>query len=158
MAIDKAIGQAPLGLDENLLLGQEMEPDIEIEIEDPERVSIEAGGIKIEIEPDEGGDDFNANLAEEMDGIVEQLRACGFSPDFENFSGPGITMDFFDANSLVELTTDYLMALSGVIAVFYNFAEEHSTDPRLVAIGNQMQATSSVVLNDLYLLQAWAGF
>ena len=67
MAIDKAIGQAPLGLDESLLLGQEMEPDIEIEIEDPERVSIEAGGIKIEIEPDEGGDDFNANLAEEMD-------------------------------------------------------------------------------------------
>ena len=50
------------------------------------------------------------------------------------------------------------MALSGVIAVFYNFCEEHSTDPRLVAIGNQMQATSSVVLNDLYLLQAWAGF
>jgi hypothetical protein len=56
-----------MGLDENLLLGQEMEPDIEIEIEDPERVSIEAGGIKIEIEPDENGDDFNANLAEEMD-------------------------------------------------------------------------------------------
>jgi hypothetical protein len=49
------------------------------------------------------------------------------------------------------------MALSGVIAVFYNFCEEHSTDPRLVAIGNQMQATSSVVLNNLYLLQAWAG-
>jgi hypothetical protein len=67
MAIDKALGQAPMGLDENLLLGQEMEPDIEIEIEDPERVSIEAGGVKIEIEPDENGDDFNANLAEEMD-------------------------------------------------------------------------------------------
>jgi hypothetical protein len=76
MAIDKAIGQAPLGLDENLLLGQEMEPDIEIEIEDPERVSIEAGGIKIEIEPDEGGDDFNANLAEDMDeGELTEL--CG---------------------------------------------------------------------------------
>jgi hypothetical protein len=53
-----------------------MEPDIEIEIEDPERVSIEAGGIKIEIEPDEGGDDFNANLAEEMDeGELTEL--CG---------------------------------------------------------------------------------
>ena len=67
MPIDKAIGQAPMGLDENLLLGQEMEPDIEIEIEDPERVSIEAGDIKIEIEPGEEDDDFNANLAEEMD-------------------------------------------------------------------------------------------
>jgi len=68
MAIDKAIGQAPMGLDKNLLLGQEMEPDIEIEIEDPERVSIEAGGIKIEIEPgEEYSDDFNTNLAEELD-------------------------------------------------------------------------------------------
>ena len=76
MAIDKAIGQAPLGLDENLLLGQEMEPDIEIEIEDPERVSIEAGGIEIEIEPDENGDDFNANLAEEMDED-ELTQLCG---------------------------------------------------------------------------------
>ena len=76
MAIDKAIGQAPMGLNENLLLGQEMEPDIEIEIEDPERVSIEAGGIKIEIEPDEGGDDFNANLAEEMDE-AELTELCG---------------------------------------------------------------------------------
>ena len=76
MAIDKAIGQAPMGLDENLLLGQEMEPDIEIEIEDPERVSIEAGGINIEIEPDEGGDDFNANLAEEMDED-ELTELCG---------------------------------------------------------------------------------
>jgi len=77
MAIDKAIGQAPMGLDENLLLGQEMEPDIEIEIEDPERVSIEAGGIKIEIDPDEeSDDDFNANLAEDMDeGQLTEL--CG---------------------------------------------------------------------------------
>jgi len=68
MAIDKAIGQAPMGLDENLLLGQEMEPDIEIEIEDPERVSIGIDGQPIlEIEKEEMDDDFNANLAEEMD-------------------------------------------------------------------------------------------
>jgi hypothetical protein len=66
-------------------------------------------------------------------------------------------MEFFDANSLIDLNIDYCMALNGAIAIFYGFCEEHSTDPRLVAIGNQMQATSSVVLNDLYLLQAWAG-
>jgi hypothetical protein len=47
MAIDKALNQAPLGM----LMGTEMaepemmKPDIEIEIEDPEkRVSIETGG------------------------------------------------------------------------------------------------------------------
>jgi hypothetical protein len=103
-------------------------------------------------------DRIYGDLAGEMDAVVEQLRACGFSPDFDNFSGPGITMDFFDANSLVDLVTDFVMALSGAIGMFYGFCEEHSKDPRLVAVGNQMQATSSVVLNDLYLLQAWAGF
>jgi hypothetical protein len=97
------------------------------------------------------------DLGELMDSLVEQLRACGFSPDFDNFTGPGITMDFFDAASLIDLNTDYLMALSGVIKTFYQFSEENSQDPRLVAIGNQMQSMSSVVLNDLYLLQAAAG-
>jgi len=65
MAIDKALNQAPMGLqDEDLAM---MEPDIEIEIEDPESVKIKTGGLEIEIEPGEDGDDFNANLAEEMD-------------------------------------------------------------------------------------------
>jgi len=74
MAIDKALNQAPMGLqDEDLMMA---EPDIEIEIEDPESVSIKTGGIEIEIEKDEDGDDFNANLAEEMDeGELTEL--CG---------------------------------------------------------------------------------
>ena len=65
MAIDKALGQAPMGL--NL---EEMsdEPAIEIEIEDPEAVRIGIDGQPIlEIEKEEMDDDFNANLAEEMD-------------------------------------------------------------------------------------------
>jgi hypothetical protein len=41
MAIDKALNQAPLGLSE---MAEDMEPAIEIEIEDPESVSIKAGG------------------------------------------------------------------------------------------------------------------
>ena len=44
------------------------EPDIEIAIEDPEKVSIEMGGLEIEIEPGkESNEDFNANLAEDME-------------------------------------------------------------------------------------------
>lgn len=93
-----------------------------------------------------------------QDANIEQLRACGFNPDFNLFSGPGISMEYFDANSLIDLNIDYLMALSSGIAMFYQFAEENKQDPRLVAIGNQMQAMSSVVLNDLYLLQAAHGF
>jgi hypothetical protein len=70
MAIYKALNQAPLGM----MMGTEMEkpemmePDIEIEIEDPEKVSIEMGGLEIEIEPGaEDDDEFSANLVEEMD-------------------------------------------------------------------------------------------
>ena len=98
------------------------------------------------------------DLSDLMDPLVEQLRACGFNAEFEQFQGPGIMMEFYDCKSLVELTLDYLMSLSGTLAVFYRFAEEHDHDPRLVAIANQLQATSSVVLSDMFLLQAYLGY
>ena len=64
MAIEKSLSQAPMGLDDVLTA----EPDIEIEIEDPERVSIEMGGLEVILEPGkESDEDFNANLAESMD-------------------------------------------------------------------------------------------
>jgi len=90
-----------------------------------------------------------------MDPLIEQLRACGFNPDFDLFKGPGISMEYYDCHSTAELVLDYLMALSGTIALYYNFCEEHSKDPRLVAIGNQMQSMSSVILTDCYLLQSY---
>ena len=66
MAIDKAIGQAPMGLDLEEMMGDE--PALEIEIEDPEAVRIGIDGQPIlEIEKEEVEDDFNANLAEEID-------------------------------------------------------------------------------------------
>jgi len=69
MAIEKALSQAPLGLTDEMMEAASMaEPEIEIEIEDPDKVSIEMGGLEIEIEPGkEDNDDFNANLAEEID-------------------------------------------------------------------------------------------
>ena len=64
MAIDKALYQAPQGLES---LGEDV-PEMEIEIEDPESVTIGIDGLEIEIEPtEEGEDDFDANLAEYMD-------------------------------------------------------------------------------------------
>ena len=70
MAIDKALNPAPLGLGEDLPLGQEMEPAFEIEIEDPERVNIRADGLEIELVPDDFSDEFNENLAEKLDDDV----------------------------------------------------------------------------------------
>jgi hypothetical protein len=74
MAIEKALTQMPLGItDEAEMLGGE--PDLEIEIVDPEEVSIRMGGLEIEIEKDEDEEDFYANLAEEMD--PSELESMG---------------------------------------------------------------------------------
>lgn len=73
MSIDKALYQAPMGLDTSLL---QQEPDIEIEIEDPEGVKIGMDGLEIELEPgtDAEDDDFNVNLAEVLDdGVLSEL-------------------------------------------------------------------------------------
>jgi hypothetical protein len=67
MAIDKALNQAPLGLSEMV---EDMEPAIEIEIEDPESISIKAGDLEIEIEKEDMDDEFNENLAENLDDDV----------------------------------------------------------------------------------------
>jgi len=61
--MDKALYQAPVGLAEMMDA-----PDIEIEIEDPESLSIDMGDVEIDLEPrKETAEDFDANLAEFMD-------------------------------------------------------------------------------------------
>jgi hypothetical protein len=82
MAIDKALNPAPQGLDD--LLANE-EPALEIEIEDPESVTIGMGGLEITLEPDDEGvsEDFNANLAEEIDDKELQTLAGDLIGEFE---------------------------------------------------------------------------
>jgi hypothetical protein len=73
MDIDKALNQAPLGMSP-MMSEMDEGPDIEIEIEDPEEVTIRAGDMEIEIDPDEDEGDFNDNLAENMDeGVLAEL-------------------------------------------------------------------------------------
>jgi hypothetical protein len=61
--LDKALYQAPQGI------SSPAEPDIEIEIEDPESVSIGMGDIEIDLKPQkkQTAEDFDANLADFMD-------------------------------------------------------------------------------------------
>jgi hypothetical protein len=62
--IDKSLAQAPQGLEE-LATGQ---PDLSIEIENPESVTLDDGSMEITIQPGkEQDDEFNDNLAEDMD-------------------------------------------------------------------------------------------
>ena len=71
--VDKSVYTAPQGLDSL----DPTQPDIEIEVEDPESMSITADGMEISLTEDdmqEVSDDFNANLAEELDdGLLEEL-------------------------------------------------------------------------------------
>ncbi len=82
MSIEKSLYQAPVGID--ALAEQEM-PDIEIEIEDPESVTIGLDGLEIEIEKEEPSDeDFDANLAEYIDDKVLSQISGDLLSDFED--------------------------------------------------------------------------
>ena len=83
MAIDKALNRAPLGLDPNML-GEEAGPAIEIEIEDPESVGIKIGDLEIDIEPGVDEDEFNKNLAEDMDDSALTTMASELIADYED--------------------------------------------------------------------------
>ena len=62
MAIDKALYQAPVGLD-----SLDDQPDMEIEIVDPEEVNIGIDGMEISLSKEEPrAEDFDANLADYM--------------------------------------------------------------------------------------------
>ena len=102
MAVDKGLYQAPIGIEEEIeeVMG---EPDLEIEIEDPEAVRVSIDGEEVlEIEEDENEYDFYGNLAEEM-GETE-LESLGFEllddirrdkdsrKDWENTYKEGLTL------------------------------------------------------------------
>jgi hypothetical protein len=87
MAIDKALYQAPIGIDD----AADLEQPIEIEIEDPESVKIDMGGLEVILEPGDEEDDediaFSANLAEYIDDSELTLIASDLIGDFEDDVG-----------------------------------------------------------------------
>ena len=77
---DKALYQLPEGIGQDLM---DEEP-IEIEIEDPEEVSIGIGDLEINIMPMKDEDDFSKNLAEEIDDDQLQSLAGELLSDFQD--------------------------------------------------------------------------
>jgi hypothetical protein len=73
MSIDKSLYAAPQGL--------AAEP-ITVEIEDPEAVHVEGPGFEVHMEKD-GGPDFDANLAEEMDEEVLYSLSADLLGDYD---------------------------------------------------------------------------
>jgi len=84
MAIDKSLYEAPQGLDALDEMNNST-PELEIEIEDPESVTIGLDGKPIlEFTQEEAEDDFNTNLAEEMDNTLLQSLASELTSDYED--------------------------------------------------------------------------
>jgi len=78
--IDKGLYAAPTGIQ-----ASPQEPDIEIEIENPEGVRIGMDGLEIELEPSKGSaEDFDANLAEFMDEGELAMLASELIADFDD--------------------------------------------------------------------------
>jgi hypothetical protein len=83
MAIEKGLYAAPQGIEE--LAAQQDVPEIEIEIEDPEAVHVGIDGEEIlSIEEGVDEDDFNKNLAEDLDDSVLQQIASELIGDFDD--------------------------------------------------------------------------
>lgn len=81
MAMDKGLYAAPEGITD---VEDLTEPPIEIEIEDPESVTIGLGGLEIELEKREPTDeDFDANLADFMEDKDLESLSEDLVADFE---------------------------------------------------------------------------
>ena len=78
--MDKSLYRAPAGIDQL----DDGEPELEIEIVDPEEVTIKGPGFELEITEDGEGVDFNDNLAEEMDASDLQSLAEDLASDIDN--------------------------------------------------------------------------
>ena len=80
--VDKALYQQPAGID---ALAEDESP-LEIEIVDPEEVNIGIDGLEISLKPGEedDGEDFGANLAEDMDEGVLNSMSGDLSSDIDN--------------------------------------------------------------------------
>lgn len=84
MAIAKSLYEVPPGM-EDIAARMGGEEPIEIEVVDPEEVNIDVGGVEISLRPDEdeGSDDFNANLAEEVEDNVLATLSTDLVADFD---------------------------------------------------------------------------
>jgi len=117
MSIDKAVNQAPMGLDD--LVEGSGESLIEIEIVNPEGVKLGMDGMEIDLMPEKDKEGFDDNLAEYMD-----------EGELEKISSDLVGMVDTDINSRKEWVDMYVKGLD-VLGMKY----EERTEPWLGACG-----------------------
>ena len=79
MAIEKGISPAPLGIEEEIKKnGKLPEPDLEIEIVNPDMVTLDDGSVEVTLIPGEeaGETEFDGNLAETLEeNVLDNLAS-----------------------------------------------------------------------------------
>jgi hypothetical protein len=78
MAIEKSLYAAPQGLESMI------QPDVEIEIEDPESVKVNVDGLEISFEKEADEEGFDDNLAEYLDDRDLSTLASDLTSDFDD--------------------------------------------------------------------------
>jgi histidyl-tRNA synthetase len=94
------------------------------------------------------------DAAANTDELVEILRALGYTPSFEEFSGPGGTLPSFSRAPLIDLlierTTDYYTKLGSL-------RDSLKDDASAVGLVNLLEDLAQVATVILYLLSASKG-
>jgi len=122
--MDKSLYQAPLGIEDEIDDG----PELEIEIVDPEEVTIDMGGVELIIHPeDEEDNSFDENLAEVLDDDVLQSLAEELASDIDNDKGSRKDWEDTYKNGLTLLGLKYeerTEPWSGACGVFHPMITE----------------------------------
>jgi hypothetical protein len=121
--MDKALYQAPLGMEDEADDG----PELEIEIVDPEEVNIDMDGLELSIRPGEEDEDFDENLAEVIDDDVLQSLAEELASDIDNDKGSRKDWEDTYKNGLTLLGLKYeerTEPWSGACGVFHPMITE----------------------------------
>ena len=90
MAIEKGIYAAPKGIEEEAVEGELVEQALEIEIVDPEMVTMSDGSVEITLIPGNGAlsGGFDSNIAEELEedllGVLADELAGSISSDVDS--------------------------------------------------------------------------
>ena len=132
MAIEKGIYAAPKGIEEEVVEGEFVEQELEIEIVDPEMVTLSDGSIEITLIPGYEllGGDFDSNIAEELEENILSILA-------DDLSG----LISSDIDSRKEWTDTYVKGLDLV-----GFKYEERTQPWEGACGVNSTVLSEAVI------------
>jgi DNA-binding ferritin-like protein len=94
------------------------------------------------------------SASESVDTLVEVLRGLGYSPTFEEFTGPGGSLPSYDAMSLVEMLTGYVTTYMAALLRIRDAVKEEKMAVGLVNLLEQLCEDATGVL---YLLSAAQG-